>query len=302
MLSLKLAASLVVKWMRDLRLGNNAPHPVTLETEPANESVRTAERLSAHICRRMPDSKLFVLSNREPYSHVHKGKKIEVVVPPSGLVTAIEPILRACDGVWIAHGSGDADVETVGRRDSLRVPPDNPQYTLRRVWLTKEEERRYYYGFANEGLWPLCRIEHTRAAFHSSDWQLYREVNERFARALLEEMADTEEPGLLIQDYHFALVPRMIKAARPDARVSIFWHIPWPNPEAFGICPQQAEILDGLLGADLIGFHIQAHCINFLETVDHALESRVDLDRLAVNRNGHVTLVHPLPISAAFPF
>jgi trehalose 6-phosphate synthase len=201
-LSLKLAATLVTvnKWMRGLRMGRSAPHPVTLEPErprAASESVWTAERLRVHIRRRMPDSKLFVLSNREPYSHVHRGKRIEVVVPPSGLVTAIEPILRACDGVWIAHGSGDADVETTGRRDSLRVPPENPQYTLRRVWLTKEEECGYY-GFANEGLWPLCHIAHTRPAFRSSDWQQYREVNEKFARVLLEEMADTEEPGVLI--------------------------------------------------------------------------------------------------------
>lgn len=320
-----------VKWMRDLRMGRNPARPASLEPEVfqslekemghfarslkearataeeearlrlAGESLWTAERLRLHIMKRLGDSKLFVLSNREPYSHVRRGKQVEVVVPPSGLVTAIEPILCACDGVWIAHGSGDADVETVGRRDSLRVPPEYPQYTLRRVWLTKEEEQGYYNGFANEGLWPLCHIAHTRPTFRQSDWRYYQDVNERFAKVALEEMADTPEPSLLIQDYHFALVPRMIKERRPDARVSIFWHIPWPNPEAFSICPQQAELLDGLLGADLIGFHIQAHCINFLETVDHAIESRADLERFAVNRNGHVTLVHPFPISVPFP-
>ena len=215
-------------------------------------------------------------------------------------MTALEPILRACDGTWIAHGSGDADRETVDEHDRLRVPPDHPEYTLRRVWLTKEEEQGYYYGFANEGLWPLCHIAHTRPIFRAADWQSYQEVNRKFADAVLEEMEGIEHALVLVQDYHFALLPRMIKEARPDARVAIFWHIPWPNPEAFGICPWQRELLDGLLGADLIGFHIQAHCNNFLETVDAALESRIEWERFAVKRDDHTTLVRPFPISVDF--
>ena len=201
-------------------------------------------------------------------------------VPASGLVTAMEPILRACDGTWIAHGAADGDHETVDAHDRLRVPPDEPQYTLRRVWLTREEEERYYYGFANEGLWPLCHIAHTRPIFRAEDWEAYREVNAKFARAVLDEMDGVEHPTVLVQDYHFALLPRLIKETRPDARVAIFWHIPWPNPEAFGICPWQHELLEGLLGADLIGFHIQSHCNNFLETVDRSLESRIEWERL----------------------
>jgi trehalose-6-phosphate synthase len=169
-------------------------------------------------------------------------------VPPSGLVTALEPVLRACDGVWVASGSGDADAETVDDFDRLRVPPDDPRYTLRRVWLSAEEESQYYDGFANEGLWPLCHIAHTRPIFRAADWECYQRVNERFASALLEEMEGSENPVVFVQDYHFALLPRLVKAARPDARVAIFWHIPWPNPEAFGICPWQAELLDGLAG------------------------------------------------------
>jgi trehalose 6-phosphate synthase len=221
-------------------------------------------------------------------------------VPASGLVTALEPILRACDGTWIAFGSGDADKEVVDERDHLRVPPDNPEYTLRRVWLTKEEEQGYYYGFSNEGLWPLCHIAHTRPIFRSSDWQSYQDANRKFADAVLAEMEGIEHVLLLVQDYHFALLPRMIKEARPDVRVAIFWHIPWPNPEAFRICPWQRELLDGLLGADLVGFHIQAHCNNFLETVDAALESRIEWERFAVKRNGQTTLVRPFPISVDF--
>jgi len=179
------------------------------------------------------------------------------------------------------------------------VPPDHPQYTLRRVWLSNEEENGFYFGFANEGIWPLCHIAHTRPIFRREDWRCYREVNRKFAEALLDEVAAEASPVVLLQDYHFALLPAMIKERRPDARVAIFWHIPWPNPEAFGICPWQRELLDGLLGADLIGFHIQAHCNNFLDTVDRALESRIERERFAVNRAGHLTLVRPYPISVS---
>jgi trehalose 6-phosphate synthase len=267
----------------------------------AAESLWTAERLRVHVQNRLQGSPLFVVSNREPYMHVRHGKSTEVVVPASGLVTALEPILRACDGTWIAHGGGDADREMADANSRLRVPPEEPHYTLRRVWLTKEEEDGYYYGFANEGLWPLCHIAHTRPVFRSGDWEHYKEVNQRFAQAVLEEMADFENPALLVQDYHFALLPRLVKEKRPDARVAIFWHIPWPNPQSFGICPWQREILNGLLGADLVGFHIQAHCNHFLETVDKSLESRIDWERFAVNRLNHFTLVRPFPIGISVP-
>jgi trehalose 6-phosphate synthase len=267
----------------------------------AAESLWTAERLRAHVRTKLQGSTLFAVSNREPYMHVHRGKSIDAVVPASGLVTGLEPILRTCDGTWVAHGAGDADRETVGTGDRLRVPPDDPHYTLRRVWLSKEEEEGYYFGFANEGLWPLCHIAHTRPIFRTMDWGHYQAVNQKFAGAVLEEMAGSAEPAVLVQDYHFALVSRLVKEARPDARVAIFWHIPWPNPEAFGICPWQRELLDGLLGADLVGFHIQAHCTNFLETVDRALECRIEWERFAVSRRGHLTMVRPFPISVALP-
>ena len=264
------------------------------------ESLWTPERLRISVESKLGGSRLFAISNREPYEHVRRDGSVECLVPASGLVTALEPVLRACDGTWIAQATGDADRETVDEHDRLRVPPDHPQYTLRRVWLTPEEEQGFYFGFANEGLWPLCHIAHTRPVFRAQDWEAYHAVNRRFADALLEEAAEEKNPVVLVQDYHFALVPRMIKEARPDARVAIFWHIPWPNPEAFGICPWQRELLDGLLGADLIGFHIQSHCNNFLETVDRALESRIDREHFAVNRGGHLTYVQPFPISVTF--
>ena len=266
----------------------------------AGESMWTADRLSVQLRARLDDGPIFVVSNREPYMHQRNGKGIDVVVPPSGLVTALEPVLEACDGTWIAHGSGTADSEVVHRADRLRVPPEDPRYTLRRVWLTKEEEEGYYYGFANEGLWPLCHIAHTRPLFRAGDWQYYQDVNRKFSAAVLEEIKNVSKPVVLVQDYHFALLPRLIKESRPDARVAIFWHIPWPNPEAFGICPWQRQLVDGLLGADLIGFHIQSHCNNFLETVDRVVESRVDWEHFSALRQDHRTIVRPFPISVAF--
>jgi len=263
----------------------------------SGDAIWTAERLRLTIRSRTEQRSLFVVSNREPYSHVHGPKGIEVQVPASGLVTALEPVLRACDGTWIASGSGNADRETVDKKGRIRVPPDTREYTLRRVWLPKEIEDGYYYGFANEGLWPLCHIAHARPVFRASDWEAYQAANQEFADAVIEEMAESSQPLLLVQDYHFALLPRMVKKVRPEARVAIFWHIPWPNPEAFGICPWRRELLDGLLGADMIGFHTQAHCNNFLETTDQTLQSRIEWERFAVRRNNHSTFVRPFPIS-----
>src|SRR5256885_401407 len=321
------------KWLRTMRTGQpNAPPAVSngeildeihhevkhlardLDTARAaaeeearlrdsNASLWTADRLRVSLRNKLREKPLYVVSNREPYMHVfgENEKSINVIVPASGVVTALEPVLRACNGMWIANGSGSADREVVDAHDRLRVPPDCPSYTLRRVWLSDEEDKGYYEGFSNEGLWPLCHIAHTRPVFRPEDWLQYQKINRRFADAVLQEMEGTESPILLAQDYHFALLPRMVKEARPDARVAMFWHIPWPNPEVFGICPWQREVLDGLLSADLIGFPTQAHCNNFLETVDRAVEALTEWDRFAVNRQGHVTRVRPYPISVAFP-
>ncbi len=264
------------------------------------EPVWTAERLKAFARRRLKERPFFVVSNREPYTHIRKGKDIQCQVPASGLVTALEPVLKACGGIWIAQATGDADKETADPQGRIMVPPDEPQYVLKRVWIDKETEMGYYFGFSNEGLWPLCHVAHTRPIFRESDWENYMKANRIFADALLEEMEGTEEPFVWVQDYHFALLPKMIKAKRPDARVAIFWHIPWTNPESFGICPWQRELLEGMLGADIIGFHTQYHCNNFMETVDRVLEARLDYERFTVNREGQTTLVKPFPISIAF--
>ncbi len=266
----------------------------------STESLWTAERLKEFVRVKLESRSLFVVSNREPYMHLKKGKDIECIVPASGMVTAIEPVLKACGGTWIAHGSGDSDRQTVDANDRLRVPPEEPQYVLRRVWISKEEEEGYYYGFSNEGLWPLCHIAHTRPIFREENWMHYQAVNNKFADVVCEEIKDAVDPCVLIQDYHFALLPALIKKKRPDARVAIFWHIPWPNPESFGICPWSKELLLGMLGADIMGFHTQYHCNNFMETVDRFLESRIDYERFTVNREGQITWVKPFPISIAF--
>ena len=266
----------------------------------ANESLWTAQRLADQVRSQLGGSNLFVVSNREPYIHTRRGKEIAVSVPASGVVTAIEPILCACNGTWVAHGSGDADIETADSDGRLKVPPLEPRYTLRRIWLSPEQEAGYYYGFSNEGLWPLCHIAHARPMFRTSDWEHYVEVNKKFADALVEEIDGEAHPLILIQDYHFALLPRMLKERLPHARVAIFWHIPWPNSESFGICPWQRELLDGMLGADLIGFHVQSHCNNFLDCIDRFLEARIDREHFSVSRNNHETRVRPFPISVEF--
>ena len=239
--------------------------------------------------------RVVVLANREPYIHERQPDgSISVRHPASGLVTALEPIMRACSGVWVAHGSGSGDRDAVDGNDHIRVPPGEEAYLLRRVWLTDEEEQGYYYGFANEGLWPLCHIAHTRPIFRASDWDLYQEVNERFAAAVAEEV-DAEDAIVLVQDYHFALAPRLIRQRLPKATIITFWHIPWPNFERLGICPYTEQIIDGLLGSSILGFHTQFHCNNFIDAVDRYLEARIDREFHAVHYGGVRTLVRPLP-------
>jgi trehalose 6-phosphate synthase len=244
---------------------------------------------------------VLIVSNREPYIHTRrKDNVIEIQRPASGLVTALEPIVRATSGTWIAHGAGNADRDTVDKHDHVMVPPEHPAYRIRRVWLSKEEEQGYYFGFANEGLWPLCHIAHTRPTFRTQDWEHYRNVNQRFADIVADE-ARTEDPIILVQDYHFALLPRMVRERLPRATIITFWHIPWPNPEAFGILPWREEVLEGLLGSSILGFHTQFHCNNFFDTADRFLEARVDRETFTISYGGNPTEVRRYPISIEWP-
>ncbi len=258
------------------------------------------DRLRSLLRTQLRGDQLIVVSNREPYIHEKGPNGIVVKRPASGLVTAVEPVMRACSGTWIAHGSGSADAEVVDAKDCVSVPPESGEYVLRRIWMTPEEEQGYYYGFANEGMWPLCHVAHVRPVFRESDWEAYRVINQRFADAVVAE-AKGEDPVVLVQDYHFALLPAMIRAKLPRATILTFWHIPWPNPESFGICPWRREILQGMLGSTILGFHTRFHCKNFMETVDRFLEARIEQEHSTISFHDDETLVESYPISIAWP-
>jgi trehalose 6-phosphate synthase len=261
----------------------------------------TPQRLKNTLNRFLQGEKVVIVANREPYVHERmKDGSIAVLHPASGLVTALEPVMRACSGVWVAHGSGSADRETVDQHARVRVPPGEESYLIRRVWLTPEEERGYYYGFSNEGLWPLCHIADVRPLFRREDWKHYEVVNQKFADAVCREV-DSEDPIVLVQDYHFALAPRLIRERLPRATIIMFWHIPWPNSARIGICPWRNALVEGMLGASILGFHTQFDCNNFVESVDRFLEARIDREQNAVVQHGRSTLVRPYPISLEWP-
>jgi len=264
------------------------------QTEWNPERLRTLLRTQLH------GDQVIVVSNREPYIHEQASDKIIVKRPASGLVTAVEPVMRACSGTWIAHGSGSADRQAVDAYDRVGVPPGKNDYELRRIWITPEEEQGYYYGFANEGMWPLCHVAHVRPLFRESDWEHYKTINQRFADAVVAE-ARRDDPVVLVQDYHFALMPAMIRAKLPRATILTFWHIPWPNPESFGICPWRREILEGMLGSTILGFHTRFHCKNFIETVDRFLEARIEHEHSTISFQEKETLVESYPISIEWP-
>lgn len=261
----------------------------------------TPQALQQVVRQQLKDCRILVVSNREPYIHGRGGTgQITVQVPASGMVTAIEPIMRACSGTWIAHGSGTADRDVVDGADHVRVPPEDPSYTLRRVWLSEEEEEGYYYGFSNEGMWPLCHLAYVRPAFRERDWRHYQAVNAKFADAVAAESRGGESV-ILIQDFHFALLPRLIRDRGVKATIALFWHIPWPNPETFGVCPWKQDLLLHMLRADILGFHTQHHCQNFLATVDRFVECQIDHERMTVTHQGHVCHVTAYPISIEWP-
>lgn len=266
----------------------------------AKEGPWNPERLRGALKQHLQGERVVVLANREPYIHEKAGTEIRVLHPASGLVTALEPVMRACSGVWVAHGSGTADRETADEHGRIHVPPGEESYVVRRVWLSDAEEAGYYYGFSNEGLWPLCHVAHARPVFRAEDWAQYVAVNRKFADAVCQEV-DRDDPIVLVQDYHFALAPKMIRERLPRATILTFWHIPWPSAERMGICPWRDELIAGLLGSSIVGFHTQQHCNNFIDSVDAFMESRIDRETNAVIQGERKTLVRPYPISIEWP-
>jgi trehalose-6-phosphate synthase len=261
----------------------------------------TPQALQQVVRDHLNSAQVIIVSNREPYIHnFDENHRVVVQVPASGMVTALEPVMRACSGVWVANGAGSADRDTVDRYDHIQVPPDDPHYTLRRVWLSPEQEEGYYYGFSNEGLWPLCHLAYVRPAFRASDWRAYEEVNNKFADVVAVESSG-DSPVILIQDFHFALLPRLIRKKIPKATIALFWHIPWPNAETFGVCPWKSEVLTHMLSADILGFHTRYHCQNFLDTVDRFIECQIDREHMTVTLQGHECRVASYPISIEWP-
>ena len=262
-------------------------------------AIWTKGQLLELVSSQLRDYRFIVVSNREPYIHTQTAGRIECMRPASGMAAALDPILRASGGLWVAHGSGNADKLAVDEYDRVKVPPESPSYTLRRVWLPKAVERGYYYGAANEGIWPLCHIAFQRPTFHKPDWECYKEANRLFAEAVLEETAG-KRAIVFIQDYHLALLPRMLKQRNPNLIIAQFWHIPWPNRETFRVFPWKEEFLHGMLGNDLLGFHLPYHCSNFLDTADRNVEALVDNERSTIQRDGHTTAIRAFPISIDF--
>jgi len=245
------------------------------------------------------DRLLIIASNREPYVHIYKEGKIEHIRPVGGAVTALDPVMRVCRGTWVAYGSGNADKEVVDKNNTVGVPPGSPKYKLRRIWLSKDEENGYYYGYSNKAIWPLCHMTYTRPNFDEVDWAYYKIVNKKFADTIL-DVVKNKKAFVWIHDYHLFLLGKMLKEKNKNLLTAHFLHIPWPNTEAFRICPQKNDILEGLLANDLLGFHIRYHCANFMETVKLELEARVDAERNSVVYGGHETLVRAFPISVDF--
>jgi trehalose-6-phosphate synthase len=256
-------------------------------------------RLYALVREKLAEELFIVVSNREPYVHTMTAGGIKWDHAVSGLTEALDPVLRASGGTWIAQGTGDADRKVVDASDRVAVPPDSPEYTLRRVWLTEEEVRGYYLNFANKGLWPLCHITFIPPEFNEADWLIYKKVNQIFADVVLQEIGN--RPALvLVQDYHFALVSHFLKEQNPRLTVGQFWHIPWPAYEVLRTCPWYGEILTGLLGNDLLGFHIRPHCQSFLESIEHGLGARTNRKKGTVVRESHTTYVEAFPISVDY--
>lgn len=248
--------------------------------------------------RARPRRPLVVVSNREPYLHSYdKDGSITWAPTTGGVAVALDALMRERGGVWIAHGAGKADRATVGSDDRLVVPPDNPEYSLRRIWLTEEEEGHYYDGFANEGLWPLCHDAHVRPVFRAADWKTYQAINERFAAAIDDELPDLSAP-VFIQDYHLALVAASLRRRRPEVRTALFWHIPWPHPDHLRICPWRKEIVGGLLANDLLAFQLDRDRRNFLAAARDELGAEVSRNTARVG--DRVTTVYAVPIGVDY--
>lgn len=247
------------------------------------------------------DYQFLIVSNREPFIHIFKDNKIVSNRSVGGVTVSLDTIMQAAKGTWIAYGGSSADRKVVDQHDRIKVPPHNHKYTLRRIWMTEDELNRYYKGFSNSTLWPLCHAVFIRPTFDEIDWAIYKKINKHFAQAVLEEI-DSNKAIVWVQDYHLALLPKYIKEKRPDVLVGHFWHIPWPSQEIFRICPWKKDILDGLLHNDLLGFHRYYHAENFFKTLEREMEVRIDREDQTISYKNKVRKVGIYPISVDYEY
>lgn len=254
-----------------------------------------SDRLKAFIEENFSEETLIIVSNREPYIHKKDGLGIKVETPAGGLTSAMDDVLRATGGTWVAWGCGTGDKDVVDSRNCVEVPPQNPEYILKRVWLSPGEADNYYHGYSNQMLWPLCHITLDRVYFRKKFWEGYKNANRTFADAVLEE-AD-KDAVVWIHDYHLCLVSKMLREKKAELTIAHFWHIPWPDWSVFRVCPQSKEILEGLLGNDLIGFQIPLFVKNFLACVKECLDADIDYQHSTITYRGHITRLKAFPIS-----
>lgn len=311
------------RWMlsiRDfVRTGNrtdNLPREAIKITREIQQRIRQLEReqqrpslagprwssasLFDFVCEHLPSEQIIAVSYRQPYAHSQTPNGLTWSTPASGLVTAIEPIMKACRGTWIAVATSEADKIAADGDGALMVPPEQPSYRLKRLWLSAEQEAGFYAGFANEGIWPLCCMAYVKPRFRTLDWKAYQEVNQKFADEIVAE-AKSSAPIVFIQDYHFGLLPKLVRQKLPNALIVVFWHIPWPNSETLSILPWREEFLSGLLAADIIGFHTQSFCNSFLDCIDTHIEALIDREHDTVRHGEDFCMIRPYPISIAWP-
>jgi trehalose 6-phosphate synthase len=257
------------------------------------------ERFNRLIKEKFENINLIIVSNREPIVHEFYGKKIKANLSIGGLTIALEPIMKNLHGTWIAYGGGSADKAVTDSYNKIKLPEGEETYTLKRLFLSKEDINGYYYGYSNSALWPLSHIVYRQPVFDANQFEVYRNVNKKFADSIIEELKNSKKKDDIVwlQDYHLALAAKYVKEYDKAIKTSLFWHIPWPNPEVFSICPEKKEILDGLLSNDLIGFHIIYHCQNFLRACEWELEAQVNWADYTVTYKGHITKVMAFPIS-----
>ena len=240
------------------------------------------------------DTKLIVVSNRQPYSHARTDSGIDVDRPTGGLTEGLDPAMREVGGTWVAWGDGDADADVVDGNDCVPVPPGEESYTLKRIWLSEEDVDRYYYGLSNRVLWPLCHSFPGTIEYDAADWDRYQQVNEQFADAVIAAAANA--PVVWFQDYHLALAPSLVRSRlQGPATLQHFWHIPWPVWDVFRVVPNNRTLLRGLLGNDRIGFHVQRYCRNFLHCVEAAIpEAQVDWEQHRIHYQGRIVSVEAI--------